>query len=265
MGFNLIFSGLGGDEAHCGEIEEYLYYFADLKFLELEEKFNEDLVGWKKYHSTKEYPKNKKILNIFFNSQINFSKQGEVLLNNERYEYNFDILNRDIEINDIIKPKLRNPFKSYLLNKLYQDLYFEAIPVVLKAEMASARSAKIPTVYPYLDPNIMNFSFSLPLKFRYNNGISKYFLREITKNIVPNTARKNYLKKGWNAPFDQWLRKKIKSEILDLINSQDARNRGIYNLTAIKKKLDQHLKNEKNYAMLLWQFLSYEKWYQSWK
>ena len=45
-----------------------------------------------------------------------------------------------------------------------------------------------------------------------------------------------------------------------MINSQDVRNRGIYDLKAIKNILSQHIKNKQNHMMFLWQFLSYETW-----
>lgn len=38
LGHDALFSGLGGDEATCGEIEEYLYYFADLRSQGMEDR-----------------------------------------------------------------------------------------------------------------------------------------------------------------------------------------------------------------------------------
>jgi len=260
LGFNLIFSGLGGDEAHSGEIEEYLYYFADLKYLKMSKKLSEDMVGWKKYHSTKIYPKNKKTLDSFFKKEIDFKQQGKVLLNIDRFYSYIHVLNNEIDVSKINEPILRNPYKSYLLNKIYQDLFHETIPIVLNAETSNARNTKVSNVYPYLNHDVMNFSFSLPIEYRYKNGVTKHFLREITKNIVPDSSRKNYFKKGWNAPTDKWFKNTFKDKVLDMINSQDVRNRGIYDLKAIKNILSQHIKNKQNHMMFLWQFLSYETW-----
>lgn len=263
LGHDALFSGLGGDEASCGEIEEYLYYFADLRYLGMEERLLRDLVGWAKYHGTAEFPKNLTILENFFLSEIDFTVPGRVLLNNSRFYSNFDALSEDMTRADIPCPQLPNPFTSYLLNKLYQDLFFETIPIVLKAETHNARLTGVPTLYPFLERGVMMHGFSTPLTMRYKDGTTKPIIRAATKGIVPDTARNNFYKRGWNAPVDKWLRHQLTGIVEDLLNDRQLQQRGVYNISVIRRKLNEHLSGQKNHMQLFWQFINYERWYRA--
>lgn len=159
LGHDALFSGLGGDEATCGEIEEYLYYFADLRSQGMEDRLVKVMVGWTKYHETPEYPKTPSVLEKFFANEIDFNFPGRVLLNQHRYDSNFDVLSQNIIRSQIPRPQLPNPFTSYLVNKLYQDLFFETIPPVLRAEMHNTRTTGVATLYPFLDQNVIFTGF----------------------------------------------------------------------------------------------------------
>lgn len=260
LGYDALFSGLGGDEASCGEIEEYLYYFADLRRLGMEGKLVEDMAGWVKYHGTPEYPKNMEVLETFFSKEIDFNVPGRILLNSTRFQCNFDALSGDIKRTDIPIPKLPNIFPSYLLNKLYQDLFFETIPCVLRAETANARATGLPTLYPYFDRDVMAQGFSTPLTMRYKNGVTKPVVRAATKGLVPDSARNNFYKRGWNAPIDTWLRGKMKDAVEDILSDRQVTERGVYNVSAIRRMLKEHVDGQRNHMMFFWQLISYERW-----
>ncbi len=262
LGHDALFSGLGGDEATCGEIEEYLYYFADLRRQGMEDRLVRDMVGWKRYHETPEYPKTLSVLENFFENEIDFNFPGRVLLHQRRFYSNFDVLSQNIIRSEIPCPQLPNPFSSYLVNKLYQDLFFETIPPVLRAEMHNTRTTGVPTLYPFLDRNVMLHGFSTPLTMRYKNGTTKPLIRAATKGIVPDMARNNFYKHGWNAPMEKWLRQEMKAKVEEILADRTVQQRGIYNISAIRHRLTEHVNGQRSHAQLFWQLINYEHWYQ---
>lgn len=261
LGYDSLFSGLGGDEASCGEIEEYLYYFADLRRLGMEDRLCQDMAGWIKYHGTPEYPKNMEVLEAFFSKEIDFDVPGRVLLNTPRFCCNFEALSKDVKRSDIPVPQLPNIFPSYLLNKLYQDLFFEAIPCVLRAETANARATGLKTLYPYFDRDVMMQGFSTPLAMRYKNGVTKSVVRTVTEGLLPDSARNNFYKRGWNAPVDKWLRGRMKNEVNEILSNRNVVERGVYDVHTIRKMLDEHVDGQRNHMMFFWQLISYERWH----
>jgi asparagine synthase (glutamine-hydrolysing) len=262
MGHDALFSGLGGDEASCGEIEEYLYYFADLRRLGMESRIQHDMNGWIEHHATREYPKGPAVLDAFLKEQIDVVTPGRNLLNEDRFRCYFHALSPDIDRASIPIPQLPNPFGEHLLNKLYQDLFFETVPCVVRAETANARATGLPTLYPYLDADVMRQGFSTPLAMRYRDGVTKAVVRKATRGLVPDSARNNPTKRGWNAPVDQWLRGRMNREIEEILSARSVRERGVYDIPTIRRMLAEHVGGQRNHMMFFWQLISYERWYR---
>lgn len=263
LGFDTLFGGLGGDEANCGEIEEYLFYFADLKQRGDESRLMEDVEGWAKYHGTQIYPKSYDIARRYFDKYINFSKPGENLLDYDRYRKYMDVFNSDFYEANFVTPKLAHPYKSYLRNKLYQDLFAETIPCVLKAEEFSLSHFGIKARMPYFNADVMQYGFSIPIKHKYKNGCNKAILRDAMRGILPDETVENCIKKGWNAPFGEWIKAFLRDTVEDIIAKPTKRQVDIYNLPMVKGLLEEHISGEANHMMFFWQFLNYELWYRT--
>lgn len=261
LGFDTLFGGLGGDEANCGEIEEYLFYFADLKYRGDESRLEEDIDGWIKYHGTSQYPKSYDIAHEYFEKHIDFSREGKNLLDYDRYSKYFTIFKDDFYNANFFAPELEHPYKSYLRNKLHQDLFSEAIPCVLKAEDFSLSKFDLSARMPYFNDKVMQYGFSIPIKYKYKQGCNKAILREAMCGILPDETVENCIKKGWNAPFGEWIKKFLKEKIEEIINNPTQRQIEIYKLDIINTLLDEHLSGKTNHMMFFWQFLNYEMWY----
>jgi asparagine synthase (glutamine-hydrolysing) len=254
-----LISGLGGDEVNCGEIEEYLYYFADLTVSGERQRLQDEMPGWIQLHGTADYPKSREVLDDFLASQVDLNVPGRILPNYERYWHYADCLALDVRDQLGFTP-LPEPFDSYLLNKLFQDLLYETIPPVLDLEQWNARHTGVGTYYPFLRQEMIDIGFSTDPMTRYNQGVSKAALRSATIGLVPDSARLNHYKRGWNAPLDVWLRDSMGDEVRELVASDRLRDRGTYNLDRVSALLEEHLSGARNHMLFLWQFIAYEKW-----
>jgi asparagine synthase (glutamine-hydrolysing) len=70
-----------------------------------------------------------------------------------------------------------------------------------KMSMATAVEAR----EPFLDYRLVEYALSMPLKYKYRNGVTKYILKKAAEGIIPNDII--YRKKmGFAAPTTRWFK-----------------------------------------------------------
>ena len=69
------------------------------------------------------------------------------------------------------------------------------------------------------DVELVDYIFSVQGNKKIKNGVSKYLLREATKNYIPEKIYKRTDKVGFETPVEKWLTN-YQSEILDVITHQ---------------------------------------------
>jgi len=91
------------------------------------------------------------------------------------------------------------------------ELFAEAVPVILHEDDSNAMFFSMENRSPFLDRNLFEHAYSIPLTYLIKEAKAKAVLRNAMKHIVPSPILQSYRKVGFNAP------------ILDLINidSQD--------------------------------------------
>ena len=68
---------------------------------------------------------------------------------------------------------------------------------------------------PFLDFNLVDYMFSIDSFIKIGNT-NKYLLKKIASNYIPKEII-NRTKKGFNSPFNEWLKKEYKDKLLDVI------------------------------------------------
>ncbi|MBP7652077.1 asparagine synthase (glutamine-hydrolyzing) [Candidatus Dependentiae bacterium] len=58
---------------------------------------------------------------------------------------------------------------------------------------------------PFLDYRIVQFAFSIPSKYKINNGITKYILKDISRSLIPDVIIDRIDKRGFSAPLNRWF------------------------------------------------------------
>ncbi len=161
-----------------------------------------------------------------------------------------------------------NPFKSYLKNRTFQDIYRETIPCCLRAEDRQTTAFGLANFLPFFDYRLVEFMFRIPGDLKIKNGITKHLLREAMRGILPEETRTRVKKTGWNAPAHLWFSGRGRELVLDLVHSRSFRERGIYNMAEVLRLVDEHERvvsskvAEENHMMFLWQLVNLELWFQ---
>lgn len=115
---------------------------------------------------------------------------------------------------------------------------------------------------PFLDHKVVEFAATLPAGLKVRKGKSKYLLRKLLAQSLPESIC-DRPKQGFMVPISGWLRQdEYIGFARDILLSQTAKDRGIFNMSGVEKMLVQHQKGEKDHAGAIWALLNFELWYQ---
>ena len=112
---------------------------------------------------------------------------------------------------------------------------------------------------PLLDYRVVEFARSLPTNYKFNNGNTKYVLKELLYDYVP----KDYFdrpKSGFTMPFAEWFRNDLKSFVLDELDDTSLKLLPDINVKEVKKRIDQHMSGTHNRYALIWNLIVLKQW-----
>ena len=132
--------------------------------------------------------------------------------------------------------------------------------LLVKMDIASMANS-LETRSPLLDQYLMEFSASLPSKFKIQNFNLKHIFKKSARGLLPEQILRKP-KRGFAIPVDEWFRKPLKEYLIDTVLSERALGRGYFKVEKIKDLIEVHLKGKNNYGQHLWGLLMLELWHR---
>jgi asparagine synthase (glutamine-hydrolysing) len=259
MGFERLFSGLGGDESLAGEFEHFFVFFADLYFSGQKELLDKETEAWKRLHDHPVFKKGPEVRDAYFQRNLDFTTRA-IRPDPLRYSQNRSYFDPDWVLAmeaSIPPPPMPTPYPFFLSNRLFEEMSYETSPPTMWSEALSSSAGGIKGVFPMASPYLFRLAYSLPGTFKYENGFTKMLLRRSTKGLLPDSSRLNPVKTGFNAPLDMWLKDpKTAKDALELIKGSKLAKKGWLKKGAIDQIVEEHLKGSHNHMMLLWPLIS---------
>ena len=127
--------------------------------------------------------------------------------------------------------------------------------------MSMANSLEVRT--PFLDHNVVDYAFSLPVDFKINGRTRKKILIDTFGHLLPEELL-NRPKKGFEVPMLKWLRTDLKPLIEhDLLGTKMIEEQGIFNGEAIanlRAKLFSN--NPGDSAATVWAIIVFQYWWK---
>jgi asparagine synthase (glutamine-hydrolysing) len=105
-----------------------------------------------------------------------------------------------------------------LRNRMLNELFHEAVPVILHEDDLNAMHYSIENRSPFLDRELFTFCFSIPTRHLIQGGRAKAVLRDAVRGLVPDRVLDNRRKVGFNAPIYGFLDVKdpeVRGHLLD--------------------------------------------------
>ena len=142
---------------------------------------------------------------------------------------------------------------------MYRDMV-EYLPddILVKVDRASM-GASLEVRAPYLDPRVVEFVWSLPLKLKLRGGEGKWILRRLLSRYAPASPIQRP-KMGFSVPVGEWLREPLKDWAEDLLGESRLREEGFFHPGSIRRMWEQHESGARNWQFCLWGLLMFQAW-----
>lgn len=92
--------------------------------------------------------------------------------------------------------------QDLLRNRMANELFTEAVPVILNEDDLNSMAVSIENRSPFLDRALVEYLYSVPSRHLMGGGYAKRILREAGAGIVPDEVRLDTRKRGFNASIN---------------------------------------------------------------
>lgn len=269
-------TGDGGDELFCG----YNRYFATAALLDKCQKlpislrqlianaikFTPANLSQASYNTYKHLFGNR---NTQSNVSLKIQKIADLLISSskeEAYKYLMSYWNSETNLMQGVneaKSILDRQFETKLDHFIHDAMLWDQIGYLcddnlVKGDRASM-AVSLETRLPFLDNQVIEFSWRLPLKMKYRNGHSKWILRQILYQYVPKQLM-DRPKMGFSVPIRDWLKGPLREWANDLINSKNIIAKSNLNPSLINDIWRQHLQGSFDHSHKLWVLCMWLNW-----
>tara|TARA_Y100000590_G_scaffold169301_1_gene193923 strand:- start:3465 stop:5429 length:1965 start_codon:yes stop_codon:yes gene_type:complete len=115
---------------------------------------------------------------------------------------------------------------------------------------------------PFLNRELIDFAFHLPLEYKIRDGKSKWVLRKILEKYVPLEFF-DRPKQGFAIPISEWMRTDLKEWTNNMLSDELLDAHGLFNKDLIGKIKKEHLEGAYNHEHKLWSVVQFNQWYES--
>jgi asparagine synthase (glutamine-hydrolysing) len=114
---------------------------------------------------------------------------------------------------------------------------------------------------PLLDHNIVEFAFSLPDQFKVKNGVSKWLLKKVLSEFLPEKLV-HRPKWGFSVPLAKWLKGDLRYLLTEYLSSPGVEQIGIVDAVYVQKLVNNFLNGHDYLYNRLWLLIVLHK---SWR
>lgn len=144
---------------------------------------------------------------------------------------------------------------------LMNQLMYLPDDILVKVDRA-AMAVSLETRVPFLDRDVVEFAWSLPLGYLRQNGVGKQVLRRVLYRYVPRELMERP-KKGFSIPIEKWLLEpELRSWAESLLDPARIRQQGLLNAEAVQKMWSDFV-HKGQWERQIWFVLMFQQWMDS--
>ncbi len=155
-------------------------------------------------------------------------------------------------------PRLADPVSRMMA---LDGLTYLPDDILVKVDRA-AMAVSLETRAPFLDRDVVEFAWSLPMHMKIRGGQGKWLLRQLLDRHVPRSLMERP-KMGFGIPLDAWLRGPLRDWAENLLAEDRLRREGYFNPVPIRTAWKSHLSGQASYGYRLWSVLMFQAWLEA--
>ncbi|MDP2737212.1 MAG: asparagine synthase (glutamine-hydrolyzing) [Pseudorhodobacter sp.] len=157
------------------------------------------------------------------------------------------------------RPEAWPEFDDFRETMMYLDtltyLPDDILTKVDRASMAFGLEARV----PYLDHDLVEFAWRLPLDLKLRGGQSKWALRQVLDRYVPRSLSERP-KMGFGIPIEHWLTGELRDWAETLLDPRRLAEEGFFDPVAVRALWDAHCTGRRRCHHQLWNLLMFQAW-----
>jgi len=146
-----------------------------------------------------------------------------------------------------------------LNERLASDVLRYSTPDLLRYEDKNSMAFSIEARVPFLDHEMVEFIFSLPIDQKIKGGWNRAVYRNAMKGRMPEKNRLRRSKIGFTNPDTTWMRGRA-DWIRDVFASPELASRGLYDQAGLVSAWNDYLGGRPGDGLLFWRVLVTELW-----
>jgi asparagine synthase (glutamine-hydrolysing) len=152
-------------------------------------------------------------------------------------------------------PSLLDAYQDADVSNYLPDDLLVKMDVATMAHSLEARS-------PLLDQELMEFMAGVPAGFKTDGGGPKALLKSVLCEFLPPEVLQRP-KMGFGVPLGRWLRTGLRQQLVDILLSARATQRGYFRPAFVEQMVRVQLESDDVYQHRLWDLLMLELWHRA--
>lgn len=133
--------------------------------------------------------------------------------------------------------------------------------ILVKVDRASM-AVSLESRVPYLDPEVVEFAWALPLDLKIRGSTTKWLLRQVLYRHVPPELIERP-KMGFGIPLGSWLRGPLRHWAEALIDERRLAGEGFFHSEPVRRAWKGLLGGDPRQELKLWAILMFQSWLEA--
>lgn len=266
MGFKVLIGGAGGDDVFSGYRRHQMLKY-EVNILKIPQFLFNILgsLGNAVRPSTPNKRRLKKLLSTF-------KKPKE-----DRLFTYFDWLDWKT-VKSLFKPEVKKQLDeldeySFFRSKLMDiPLEKETLNQMLHLEMSSflvdhnfnytdkmGMAAGVEIRVPFLDNDLVDFSYQIPTEYKLRNNVTKYILKKVAERYLPNEVIYRS-KAGFGAPVRKWVTEDLSGLVESRLSRENIEKQNIFEHSKVNALVESNKKGDIDASYSIWAILAIDSW-----